>query len=446
MLNKFLFKHIDNSALIVFRIIFGFLITAEAFGAIMTGWVKRIMVEPKFTFNFIGFDFLQPLVGEYMYVHFVIMGIFGICVMLGYKYRIAIIGYTIFWATTYFLQKSAYNNHYYLLIILCAMMALQPANRYLSMDAKRNPSLVKHSMPQWCSWMLIVQMFIVYTYGAIAKIYPDWLTGEVIRIFMSAKKHYFLVGDFLQEQWLHCFLSYGGILYDGLVIPLLLYKPTRKWAFMASVFFHMFNSAIFQVGIFPYMSLGLCIFFFEPKTIRNIFLKKKPLYEGSEISVPKYGNLLIAVLALHFAIQVALPLRHHFFKDDVLWTEEGHKLSWRMMLRAKNGIASFRVVTKDSITTTTAINLDKYVTDKQKRMLATHPDAIWQFAQRLKKEYNDKGKEVEIYVKSSIRVNGRPFEKYIDPTVDLAKVKWNAFKHSEWILPSKLDKIKYTNP
>ena len=446
MLNKLLFKHIDNSALIVFRIIFGFLITAEAFGAIATGWVRNVMVEPKFTFNFIGFEFLQPLVGNYMYLHFVIMGVFGICVMLGYKYRFAIIGYTLFWATAYFLQKSAYNNHYYLLIILCAIMALLPANKYLSVDAKNDPSIVEHSMPKWCSGILILQMFIVYTYGAIAKLYPDWISTSVMKIFMQAKKHYFLVGDILQEQWMHYMLSYGGILFDGLVIPLLLFKPTRKWAFLASIFFHMFNSAVFQVGIFPYMSLGLTIFFFEPKTIRNIFLKHKPLFDGIHYSEPKYKVLFLSILSIHFIIQLALPLRHHFFKDNVLWTEEAHRLSWRMMLRSKIGTASFRVVTKDSIRATKVVNLNNYLTTKQKRLVTTHPDAIWQFAQILKKEYNSKGQEVEIYVQSSIRVNRRPYSLYIDPNVDLAKIEWNAFRHSNWILPSKLDELQITNP
>ena len=53
MLNKFLFTRIANASLTVFRVIFGFLIAAEAFGAIFTGWVKRALIDPKFTFNFI---------------------------------------------------------------------------------------------------------------------------------------------------------------------------------------------------------------------------------------------------------------------------------------------------------------------------------------------------------------------------------------------------------
>ena len=85
-MNKFLFRQIDNTGLVLFRAVFGLLITIEAFGAIATGWVRRVLVEPEFTFNFIGFDFLQNLQGPGMYYYFGIMGIFGIMVMLGFRY------------------------------------------------------------------------------------------------------------------------------------------------------------------------------------------------------------------------------------------------------------------------------------------------------------------------------------------------------------------------
>ena len=82
MFNKFLFKQIDNSALIVFRIIFGLLCFLESVGAIFTGWVKKTLVEPQSTFNFIGFEWLQPLPGNGMYFYYAIMGLFGLFVML----------------------------------------------------------------------------------------------------------------------------------------------------------------------------------------------------------------------------------------------------------------------------------------------------------------------------------------------------------------------------
>jgi hypothetical protein len=436
MLSKWLFKHIDNSALIVFRVLFGLLIFLESVGAILTGWVERAMIDPQFTFTFIGFEWLQPLPGHWMYAYYLVMGVFGFCVMIGYRYRLSIITFTIMWAITYLMQKASYNNHYYLLILLSAIMAFQPANRYLSWDAKKNPSIVSHSMPQWCSFVFILQMGIVYTYGAIAKLYPDWLDTTVIEIFMRNKQHYYLIGDFIQEKWFHYFIAYGGIGFDLFVVPLLLWKRIRQWAFFASIFFHLFNSIVFQVGIFPYMSLAFILFFYDPKTIRNIFLKKKPLYEVGEIIIPDYGKPFAIAFVLYITLQILLPMRHWAIKDDVLWTEEGHRMSWRMMLRTKSGKATYKVVDKGN-QRVYPVKLRDYLSRKQQGIASVKPDIIWQFAQHLKKEYEDKGMDVAVYVNCSVRVNGKPLKPLIDPDVDLASVKWDVFKHSDWILPYK---------
>lgn len=435
-MNNFLFKHIDNSGLIVFRIVFGFLCALEAIGAVFTGWIRRTLVEPEFTFSFIGFEWLQPLPGDWMYVYYIVMGIFGLLIMVGYKYRFSMFMFATMWTATYLMQKSSYNNHYYLLFILSYLMVFLPANRYASLDVKLNPSLKRLSMPSWCKWVFIIQLFILYTYASIAKLYPDWLDASVPALLMKSKANYPLIGDILQQSWVHYGIAYGGILFDGLIIPLLLFKPTRKYAFFASIFFHLFNSIVFQIGIFPYLSLAFSLFFFEPKTIRDIFLKKKPYYNSKEVIVPKHGNILVWFFSIYFLIHIALPLRHHFFKDDVLWTEEGHRLSWRMMLRAKSGSTKYRVI-DEATNQQIPIKLDDYLTKKQQRGASAKPDIIWQFAQRLKEDFAKKGKSVKVYVRSYVSVNGKPAKQLIDPKVDLASEEWHHFKHHDWILPSK---------
>ena len=244
-------------------------------------------------------------------------------------------------------------------------------------------------------------------------------------------------GSLLQGEWLHHFLAYAGILFDLLVIPMLLWRPTRKLAFIASIGFHMFNALVFQIGIFPFMSLAFALFFFPAKTVRNIFLKKKTLYTGAEVTQFKAKKFLITGFAIYFLIQIALPLRHWFIQDNVLWTEEGHRLSWRMMLRSKSGSIAFKIVDKDSG--------DEMIYDhksrlsaKQQRIVATKPDVIWQFVQRLKREYKEKGKDVSIYaVNSKVSVNLKPHKPFVNPEVDLAALSWNSFKHSDWLLSSE---------
>ena len=439
MLNKWLFTRIDNSALVVFRIFFGLLIALEAFGAIFTGWIRRSLIEPQFTFNFIGFEFLQPLPGNGMLYYFAVMGVFGLLVMVGYKYRIAIIAYGIMWTGVYLMQKSSYNNHYYLLMLLCIIMSFLPANRYASIDARINPAIKRISMPRWVWVSIVLQMWIVYTFAALAKLYPDWLNGNFPEVLMSGKKDYWLVGEFLQQSWVHYSIAVYGFFFDLLIIPLLLWRKTRIYAFIAAIFFHLFNSAIFQIGIFPYLSLALILFFFPPKTINRIFLrKKKPFYDKNEVVIPPYKKALVYIMAVWFVIQLALPVRHWFIKDDVLWTEEGHRLSWRMMLRSKSGRSTFKVVEK-STADTIYVDTPKYLTRTQQQALNSKPDLIWQFSQRLKDEYAANGRDVQVFVDSWVSVNGRPYQQFIDPKVDIANEKWDHFKHHDWILPSNLD-------
>lgn len=435
-MNKFLFKHIDNSGLIVFRIIFGLLCFLESFGAVLTGWVRRTLVEPQFTFSFIGFEWLQPLPGNWMYVYYIVMSVFGLLIMVGYKYRFSMLMFAVMWTASYLMQKSSYNNHYYLLFILSFLMVFLPAHRYASVDVKQNPELKSISMPSWCKWIFVIQLFILYTYASIAKLYPEWLDSSVVALLMKDKASYPIIGNLLQNSTVHYIIAYGGIFFDGLIIPLLLFKPTRKYAFFASIFFHLFNSIVFQIGIFPYLSLAFSLFFFQPKTVQSIFLKRKPFYNAGEIIVPSNRQLLISVFSVYFIIHLALPLRHHFFEDDVLWTEEGHRLSWRMMLRAKYGRTTYSVI--DAKTNTIIpIKLDDFLTKKQQNGASTKPDIIWQFAQHLKQHFAQKDVAVKVFVRANVSVNGKPSKSLIDPTVDLANEPWHHFKHHDWILPSK---------
>lgn len=432
-MNRLLFKQVDNSPLIVFRIFFGLLIALEAWGAIATGWVRRTLVEPQFTFNFIGFDFLQPLPGPGMYFYFGLMGLFGIFVMLGFKYRFSIIAYTLLWSCVYFMQKTSYNNHYYLLILLLIFMCIVPAHNYFSIDAKKNPELKSISMPNWVVLFIIGQIWIVYTYASLAKLYPDWLDGTFPELLMKGRAHYWLIGDLLQEPWVHMSICIFGILFDLLVVPLLLWKRTRKAMFIASIFFHLFNSIVFQIGIFPYMSLAFTVFFFPKEYIHRKFLKSKAFYEDAEVKTPHLAPLLKTFFAIWFTVQLILPVRHHFIEGNVFWTEEGHKLSWRMMLRSKGGFASFKIKNLNT-GKTEYVKLDEYLTTKQRRNLLK-PDGIYQFTQRLKKEYAEKDIPIEIYARVKVSLNGRKPAFLIDPKLDLTTIEWDYFFHNEWVLP-----------
>ncbi|MDE3742463.1 HTTM domain-containing protein [Maribacter polysaccharolyticus] len=439
MLKGLFFSKIDNAPLLIFRVFFGILIALESFGAIVTGWIKSTLIIPKFTFSFIGFEFLQPLPGPGMYFYFIIMGTLGILIALGYKYRWSIIAFTVLWLGVYLMQKSSYNNHYYLLFLISLMMCFFPANTGLSIDARQNADIRTNVMFSYVKWMIVAQLFIVYTYASVAKLYGDWLDFSVIESMMQSKNGYPIIGPILQQPWVHKTIAVTGIVFDALIVPALLWKPTRKTAFIIAIFFHISNSVIFQIGIFPYLALAFTVFFFDPNTIRSIFFKdKKPRLElGTK--TPSSHIFIIMCCSLYILVQIILPVRHHFIEDHVLWTEEGHRLSWRMMLRNRVGKIHFKVVNHTS-GKTELVQLKDHLTRKQLRKVAAYPDFIWQFSHYLRQEYRSQGDSISVYAHNSqISINGKPYKPFINPAIDLANEKWDHFKHHDWILPSDLD-------
>lgn len=432
-MKKRLFTQIDNAPLIIFRIFLGFLLACETFGAIITGWVKSNLAEPKFTFSHIGFEWLQPLPGYGMYFYFAIMGILGLLIMAGYKYRWSLGLFTLLWTGTYLMQKTSYNNHYYLLILVCVIMWFLPANRYASIDAAQNPGIKKLTMPAWCSWIMIFQVTIVYFFATLAKFYPDWLDGTFIKNLLADSVSNNNLRDIMTQKWFYLFIAYAGIAFDLLVIPLLLYKKTRTIAFVASLIFHLFNSVTLQIGIFPFFALSFVVFFYPPEQMRKLFFKNK--YASADRGKITYENrsILIYFFIPYFIIQLALPVRHYFIKGDVLWTEEGHRLSWRMMLRTRYGDTDFKIVDKKT-GRELYFHFTRELTHKQKASMETKPDMIWQMAQRLKKHFAEKGKDVAVYANTLVSINNGPYRRLIDPETDLTIADWNYFSHSDWVL------------
>jgi hypothetical protein len=433
MLKKAL-EPIDNAPLILFRITMGLLITAESIGAILNGWIKENLIDPSVSLPHIGLDFLVPLPGNGMYIYFTTMGILGILIAIGYRYRFSLGIYTLLWTSVFLMQKAAYNNHYYLLILVCLIMLFLPANRYYSIDAKQNPTLRSLTMPRWCSWVMIFQMIIVYFFATLAKFYPDWLDGTFTGILFSNLPPFPLIGSVFTEKWFHLFIAYAGIFFDGLIIPALLWRKTRTIALVASLIFHLFNSFTLKIGIFPYFAISFIVFFYSPDTIRQLIFKKKPALKAEDLNKSySYSKVITYFFIPFFTLQLLLPIRHYFIQGDVLWTEEGHRLSWRMMLRQKTGITNFKVIDKKT-KQELPYNIVEKLTRKQLSLVTSKPDGMWQMAQHIRKEFAEKGIEVSIYIDSKLSVNHKPYKTYIDPTVDFAEAEWNYFGHNDWIM------------
>jgi len=453
MHTDWLFRRIDSIQLILFRIFFGVLITLECWGALLTGWVTDTFVNTRFTFTFIGFEWTQFLLGNTMYALFFLLGLTGIGIAMGYYYRINTLLFSLGWSLAYFMQKSHYNNHYYLLMLISWFMVFMPANRSLSMDVKHRRANESSHMLSWHRYLFIAQLFIVYTFAAISKLYPGWYTGQYLHLRLSISAAWFQehlswhrFSSLLETENFAFAISWLGIAFDFLVIPFLLWKPTRNITFVVTLLFHLFNSITLHIGIFPYFALALSIFCFPPHFIRRLFLPTSS-YDTPENVIKtthRQKKHITTMLCFYLLWQTYLPLRHWLIPGDVLWTEEGHRLSWRMMLRSKSGNIFFYVVNK-STGTKEVVSLNNYLTAHQRQSVSVLPDVIWQFAQKLKEEYRQQGQDIAVYVHSTISINGSLYYPFIDPEIDLASVKWKYFSHQPWILDRPVDLYKKRN-
>lgn len=118
--------------------------------------------------------------------------------------------------------------------------------------------------------------------------------------------------------------------------------------------------------------------------------------------------MLYCFFVPYYIFQLLMPLRHFAIKGDVLWTEEGHRLSWRMMLRDRNGYVKFYVQDLET-GKRFKFNLRKLLTKKQVRNMRTKPDMIWQTAQFIGEYYKKKGRKVAVYVDAKAGINTSKF-------------------------------------
>ncbi len=426
-------KPIDIAGLVFFRIAFGLILLWEVFRYFDNNWIKRYWIDPVFYFTYEGFDWVTPWTGDGMYYHFYLLGIFAFFIGIGFLYRISAILFFLGFTYTFLLDKANYLNHFYLIILLSFMLIFLPANRAFSLDAKIFPNIKRDWVPNWTLWWLRIQLGIVYFFGGLAKINGDWLQGEPIRKWLSSRTDFPVIGQWFTEEWMIYLFSYSGMLFDLLIFPLLVFRKTRFPAVIVLVSFHLMNSQLFSIGIFPWFMIAATAIFFPPEKLR--FWRRLKIKEPDSFVTSKW---ILWGLGIYLFIQVTLPLRHFLFEGNVSWTEEGHRFSWHMKLRSKSAEIRFFVVNRET-KSVTIIDLSSYLTKRQRRKVRAKPDMILQFAHYLADEViQDEPKNFSVIVRSLCSLNGRSKADLIDTSVDLSKVEYPFYKKANWILPLRI--------
>ncbi len=455
-MKNWLWQPVDIAGLVYFRIVFGILGFADLIGGFgyYHLWVDAFNPD-NFQFRYYGFEWLPSLPEPFMSLYFIIGMMLALAVAVGWRYRWTAPLFALFFTYYFLLEKAHYLNHGYLFCWLCWVMALLPAWRDFSVDVWQRPQERSPVVPRWSFVILPFLMGVVYFFGGIAKLNPDWLFHAMpLKLWMKAKTNLFLIGPIVAQEWVAWLMAWGGALLDLTVVFFLLNKKTRKGAFIFVVLFHLSNHLIFNIGIFPYLSVAITALYFGPSWPRQFvgFLEQrwsrveewvvrwKSRMESTPVTTFNFWQARSSsrpILRMGFVwlimIHSFLPLRHWLFPGDVAWTEEGHRYAWRMMLRSKRGRGHF-IVKNLQTGEEQRIRPQSELLPKQARKLWTHPDMILQYAHHLRDREQAEGKEVAIFAHIKVKLNDGKYHPYVDKERDLAQVEWSYWRPSDWLL------------
>jgi vitamin K-dependent gamma-carboxylase len=436
-LSRALDRPVDAASCAAFRVMFGALLVLSTVRFLSRGWVAEYYQAPRFFFSYWGFSWIKPWPGVGMYLHYAVLVVAATCVLLGIGYRVASAVFALGFGYAHFCDKATYLNHYYLITLLAALLVCLPLDREFSWRTLRRPEQRRGQVRAWVLYLLRFQIAVVYVFGGIGKLHTDWLLhGEPLRIWLAAAADLPLLGRFFRQPGVGLAFSWAGALFDLCIVPLLCWRRARPYAYLLVVGFHALTALLFHIGMFPWIMIVSATLFFEPSWPRDLRRRwsaaHAPMPAGiaGEPLAPS-ARLLVASYAL---LQVALPARSALYPGNTLWTEEGFRFAWKVMLIEKSATLEFKVV--DQRGRSYFVSLPEYLTPFQARMASTQPDMILELAHFIAQDFRARGHAgVHVYADSEVSFNGRLRKRMIDPAVDLAQER-DSLAAKRWILPA----------
>ncbi|XP_046960548.1 vitamin K-dependent gamma-carboxylase [Vanessa cardui] len=268
-LTDYLHKPVDSSSLAVTRILFGlamlFDIPDERGGSVME---KRWGDPTICRFPLIPIVKAVPM--PFMALVYAALWLGALGITLGYKYRLSATVFTICYWYLFLIEKSYWNNHSYLFGVVALLLATTEANCYWSLDSQLGITRMKQTVPYWNYFILKYQFFILYFMAGMKKGTAEWLTGYSVQNLsehwvFSPFKLFLTVPqtDFLIVHWF-------VFAFDISVAIWMMWSRTRNVAMIFCALFHLMNSRLFRIGMFPWVCLATMPLFYSfdwPKTI-----------------------------------------------------------------------------------------------------------------------------------------------------------------------------------
>lgn len=412
-------RRIDDAWLVAFRTGLGLLLLFAAVRFVAKGWVQELYLAPTYHFAWFSWAVVPP--APVLYGLFALMALCGAVIAassflgpVGTRlYRPAVVTHLLAFGYVELLDITLYLNHYVLLTLVLAVMAVAPA-----------PG---RPVRAWVRWLLQLTFAFVWLWAGLCKLNADWLLeGQPLTGWLSAWSTLPLVGPWLALPLTGLLMSWGGAAYDLLIVPLLWWDRTRRAAIALAVVFHVTIWALFPIGIFPWLMILGTTLFAAPSWPRRT---PRPVPDDGRPLAP----LATATLALVVAGMALVPARPLWMSDDPTWTEEGFRFAWRVMLVEKTGMVDYTAVEHDTGRRWVLRPTDE-LTPWQHEQMRTQPDLIRHYALHLAERLRGDGHDVAIHADAFASLNGRPSQRLLRPDLDLTR-PLSELRAAGWILP-----------
>ena len=414
----------DLVPLAVLRIILGVTFWFWAQNFLKEDRWEIFFTDPLMLFKYNGFEWVTRWPGDGMWLHFQVTSVAAICCAVGLCTRLSTLTLSLSMAYAILVERQIYNNHDYLLATTAALMTLLPAGKQLSVDYVLNTRLLGRtplqSIPTW-QWCLVrFQLGMPYVFGAIAKLDADWRAGQPAGLFVDSRVDTPVLGPLFAMDHAAFTMAWGGLLFDALVVPALLYKPTRLAAVVAAIVFHLTNATIFHIGVFPWFMLATLYVFFPANFLPWLFRRAEP-QDGSARDWFSESRPIRWLIATYVVIQLLLPIRPWVLPGNPAWNERGQRFSWRMMLRHKECLLWFKVEIEDDFLFVPA----RYAMSPNQVLRAPRdPEMVRQAAVRIGEDVTAKIQTpCRVYALALVSLNGRPPKLLVDPDADLTRAR-----------------------
>ncbi len=411
---KWLFAPVDSASVELVRRAFGLLMLVEVARFVHNDWITQTYVKPAMHFAWPGFEWVRPWPGAGMHLHFLLLAAAAAALAAGVRPRLSSLVLCVGWTYVFLLERAAYLNHLYLICMLAGLFAVVPVE---------GPSV-----PRWGLWLLRFQIGVPYFFGGVAKLNGDFLRGQPLEIWMGRMDHLARVPGYGSAE-LALVAAWTATLFDLLVVPLLLWRPTRVATFVVAVSFHLANALMFHIGVFPWMMIVATTLFLEPDWPRRFRGAAPEPVEPAEKATA--SPVVLALLGGWVLLHCLLPFRHVLVPGRVDWTEEAYHFSWRMMLNDKASACGL-VATDPATGRTFTVDPRRYgLTRQQLDKLVIDPELLRQFCHFVVEVH---GEPLEVRATVLTSLNGRPPQWLVDPTVDLS-AEGPTWGHADWIVP-----------